>query len=312
MGAELVWGLDIGGTKCAFVVGTLEGKVVSRREVATGAYLNWEVLLEALLPEPQEADEGPLAIGVSCGGPLDEEKGLILSPPNLPGWDQVPIVGWLQKRYEVPVFLQNDANACAVAEWLFGAGKGTRNMVFMTFGTGLGAGLILDGRLYRGTKGMAGEIGHVRAKTEGPVGYGKAGSYEGFCSGGGIYQLSGGKTAREAVELADTGDERMQEVLRTSAQMLGHCVSILIDLFNPQRIVIGSVFARAERWFREPMEQVIAREALVLSADVCQVVPAALGDQIGDMAALSVAVHGLKNRKSNNAVKEGGYNASDE
>ena len=296
MGAELVWGLDIGGTKCALVAGTLEGNVVTRREVATGAYPNWELLLEALLPEPRETAEGPLAIGVSCGGPLDEEKGLILSPPNLPGWDEVPIVGWLQKRYEVPVFLQNDANACAVAEWLFGAGIGTRNMVFMTFGTGLGAGLILDGHLYRGTNGMAGETGHVRAKAEGPVGYGKAGSYEGFCSGGGIYQLSGGKTARETVELADAGDERMQEVLRTSAQMLGHCVSILIDLFNPQRIVIGSVFARAERWFREPMEQVIAREALGLSAGVCQVVPAALGEQIGDMAALSVAVIGLKNQ----------------
>ncbi len=313
MNSQLVWGIDIGGTKCAFVTGTPDGQVLSRKEVATTEFETWELLLEILLPEPGSVKGSggdrsagtqaesislhsirPLAIGVSCGGPLDEERGLILSPPNLPGWDEVPIVEWLQKRYGVPAFLQNDANACAVAEWLFGAGKGTRNMVFLTFGTGLGAGLILDGRLYRGTNGMAGEIGHVRAKADGPAGYGKAGSYEGFCSGGGIRQLSGGRSAKEVTELAASGDEAMQEVLRESGEMLGHCVSILIDLFNPQRVVIGSVFARAEAWFRGPMEQVIAREALPLSARVCKVVPAVLGDQIGDVAALSVAILEMK------------------
>ena len=298
MKSDLVWGIDIGGTKCAFVTGNLEGQVLSRKEVATAEYETWELLLEALLPETAfGVDARPLAIGVSCGGPLDEERGLILSPPNLPGWDEVPIVQWLENRYGVPAFLQNDANACAVAEWLFGAGKGTKNMVFMTFGTGLGAGLILDGRLYRGTNGMAGEIGHVRARADGPVGYGKAGSYEGFCSGGGIRQLAGGKSAKEVAALAETGDEAMQAVLRESAETLGHCVSILIDLFNPQRVVIGSVFARAEKWFRTPMEEVIAKEALPLSAQVCRVVPAVLGNQIGDMAALSVAILGLESGK---------------
>ena len=298
MKSDLVWGIDIGGTKCAFVTGNLEGQVLSRKEVATAEYETWELLLEALLPEAAfGVDARPLAIGVSCGGPLDEERGLILSPPNLPGWDEVPIVQWLENRYGVPAFLQNDANACAVAEWLFGAGKGTKNMVFMTFGTGLGAGLILDGRLYRGTNGMAGEIGHVRARADGPVGYGKAGSYEGFCSGGGIRQLAGGKSAKEVAALAEAGDEAMQAVLRESAETLGHCVSILIDLFNPQRVVIGSVFARAEKWFRTPMEEVIAREALPLSAQVCRVVPAVLGNQIGDMAALSVAILGLESGK---------------
>lgn len=297
MKSDLVWGIDIGGTKCAFVTGNLEGQVLSRKEVATAEYETWELLLEALLPEISYANARPLAIGVSCGGPLDEERGLILSPPNLPGWDEVPIVQWLEKRYGVPAFLQNDANACAVAEWMFGAGKGTKNMVFMTFGTGLGAGLILDGRLYRGTNGMAGEIGHVRAKADGPVGYGKAGSYEGFCSGGGIRQLAGGKSAKEVAALAEAGDEAMQAVLRESAETLGHCVSILIDLFNPQRVVIGSVFARAEKWFRTPMEEVIAKEALPLSAQVCRVVPAVLGNQIGDMAALSVAILGLESGK---------------
>ncbi|HIV27055.1 MAG TPA: ROK family protein, partial [Candidatus Ornithocaccomicrobium faecavium] len=157
----LYWGLDIGGTKCALVTGTEDCQVLSRCAVATADFASWQSLLEALLAQaPQEA---PAAIGVSCGGPLDSRNGRILSPPNLPGWDDVPIVEWLKSRVGAPAFLQNDANACALAEWRFGAGKGCENMVFLTFGTGFGAGLILDGRLYSGTNDMAGEVGHVRA-----------------------------------------------------------------------------------------------------------------------------------------------------
>ena len=172
---QLYWGIDIGGTKCALVKGDKKGNILNRIEVPTKNYVDWEALLIHLLPHPGK--EKPVSIGVSCGGPLDSKKGLILSPPNLPGWDEVPIVQWLENRYEVPAALQNDADACAMAEWQYGAGKGCQNMVFLTFGTGFGAGLILDGHLYSGPFGMAGEIGHVRAAENGPVGYGKAGSY---------------------------------------------------------------------------------------------------------------------------------------
>ena len=190
--------------------------------------------------------------------PLDTRRGVIQAPPNLPLWDEVPICALLSERYGCPAYLQNDANACAIAEWRFGAGRGTRNMVFLTFGTGLGAGLILDGRLYEGANGMAGEAGHLRLAADGPEGYGKRGSFEGFCSGG-----------------------------------------VLIDLFNPERIVIGSIFARAEALFRPGMEAVIAREALAQSAAVCRVVPAQLGDSIGDVAALTIAIEfSQKNGKS--------------
>jgi glucokinase len=129
-------------------------------------------------------------IGISCGGPLDSKRGLILSPPNLPGWDNIPITEYFSSRFHVPVFLQNDANACALAEWRYGAGKGLDDMVFLTFGTGIGAGLILNGKLYEGKQSMAGEAGHWRMASFGPIGYGKAGSFEGFCSGGGIAQLA--------------------------------------------------------------------------------------------------------------------------
>lgn len=288
--SPLYLGLDLGGTKCALVTGTKDCRVLSRDEIRTADFPDWRDALDALL---RRAPRGPFrAVGVSCGGPLDPSRGLILSPPNLPGWDDVPIVQTLEERLGAPAFLQNDANACALAEWRFGAGRGCRNMAFLTFGTGLGAGLILDGRLYAGTNDMAGEIGHIRAAEDGPSGYGKRGSFEGFCSGGGIAQLAG-MSAREAVQRADAGDGAMRAALRQSAEKLGLCLALLIDLLNPERIVIGSIYARAERYFRQDALRVVEREALRRSSAACQILPAQLGDAIGDYAALSVAIDGL-------------------
>ena len=289
--SALYLGLDIGGTKCALVSGTENCEILSRYEIKTADYPDWRDLIDALLAQRPAGQYA--AVGVSCGGPLDSARGLILSPPNLPGWDEVPIVAYLQEKLGLPAFVQNDANACALAEWRFGAGRGCRNMVFLTCGTGFGAGLILDGRLYSGTNDMAGEIGHVRAEKDGPEGYGKRGSYEGFCSGAGIAQLTGGVSAREAVQRADAGDERMLAALHASAERMGACFAMMIDLLNPERIVVGSIFARAERHFRDAMQRVIDREALPLSRAVCRVVPAQLGDAIGDYAALSVGIDGL-------------------
>ena len=179
-------GLDIGGTKCAILQGDGTGRVTRRVEIPTGAP---EETLERLLAAAK-AWGSAAAIGISCGGPLDEAQGVILSPPNLPGWDAVPIVALTRQRLGAPAALRNDANACALAEWRFGAGQGCRSMVFLTFGTGMGAGLILDGRLYAGANGNAGEVGHWRLASAGPVGYHKAGSFEGFVSGGGLAQLA--------------------------------------------------------------------------------------------------------------------------
>ena len=185
-------GVDIGGTKCSVVYGNSEGEIFQKKIFAT-------TNVKENLQEVKESIHGfgtAQAIGVSCGGPLDSQKGQILSPPNLPGWDQIPIADLLREEFGIPVFLKNDADACALAEWKLGAGKGAKNMAFFTFGTGMGAGLILNGELYTGACDMAGEIGHVRMANYGPVGYGKEGSFEGFCSGGGIAQL-GMMKARE-------------------------------------------------------------------------------------------------------------------
>ncbi len=292
----MFFGVDIGGTKTALCLGDAQGRVLARRQRATqgpGETVAW------LLETGRELGAGQKieAIGISCGSPQDSVRGIIQSPPNLPGWDDVPITDLLSRGLGAPAFLQNDANACALAEWKYGAGQGTENMIFLTFGTGMGAGLILNGRLYGGTCGMAGEVGHLRLTDGGPVGYGKAGSMEGYCSGGGLADLCRLRgapfaNAKDLCEAARRGDARARAVVEESAARLGQGLSLLIDLLNPQAIVIGSVFARAEDLFRPEMERVIRQETLECSRACCRVVAARLGERIGDVAALSVAVQG--------------------
>ena len=185
-------GFDIGGTKCAVCIGNEKDggmEIVDKRTISTDHSVSPYVMIDKMYELAEELTDKIDVIGISCGGPLNSKEGIIMSPPNLPGWDNIRIVEYLEERYGCKVYLQNDANACAIAEWKYGAGQGCQNMIFLTFGTGLGAGLILDGKLYTGTSDMAGECGHVRLSAFGPVGYGKAGSFEGFCSGGGIAQL---------------------------------------------------------------------------------------------------------------------------
>ena len=186
-------GLDIGGTKCSAVVGSLgeNVEILDKISFPTAGKTPDQILalFSDFITEKQKSYkiEG---IGIACGGPLDSKLGLIKKPPSLPLWDNIEIVKYFEEKFSIPTYLKNDADACAVAEWLYGAGKGSQNMIFITFGTGFGAGLILNGKLYSGTNDNAGEIGHVRLRKSGPVGYNKAGSCEGFCSGSGIRRLA--------------------------------------------------------------------------------------------------------------------------
>lgn len=317
---DLLIGVDIGGTKCAVVLGSSAPEILERTSFPTetggGPEQTLEKIIKAIGGYIKQSDSGRVqAIGISCGGPLDSNKGIILSPPNLPGWDSIPIVDIFEKRFGIPTALQNDANACALAEWKWGAGRGTRNMIFLTFGTGLGAGFILDGRLYSGTSGMAGEVGHIRLESDGPVGYGKKGSFEGFCSGGGIARLAEmvveswngegteltaafeeGKhlTAKEICEAASRGDPTAVEILKVSGQHLGKGLSILIDILNPERIVIGSVYTRCREHLEPYAQSVINDEVLPYSGNICTVVPASLGEKIGDYGCLSIAMQGAE------------------
>lgn len=281
-------GIDIGGTKCAVIRGDEKGNILEKLRFATeGRDSSLKKILDAAcsLRSQQTA-----AVGISCGGPLDSKKGLILSPPNLPGWDNVPVTKLLSEALQVPAFLQNDADACAIAEWRFGAGQGCENMVFLTFGTGLGAGLILNGKLYQGASGMAGEVGHLRLFDNGHIGYGKAGSYEGYCSGGGIAQYGLGSAAQLA-QLADEGDPEALKVWQQTGHYLGKLLSLLVDILNPERIVIGSIYARCHQFMEEAMYQVLEEETLLGCRRACSIVPASLGESLGDTAALCVAMY---------------------
>ena len=310
-------GFDIGGTKCAVSVGYEQEQtlhVLEKKVIPTDLSIPPLEMVARMCALAEEMTDDFSRIGISCGGPLNSKTGMILSPPNLPGWDRVPIVEYLTQRYGGKVAIQNDANACAVAEWKYGAGRGTQNMIFLTFGTGLGAGLILGGALYAGTSDMAGEAGHIRLRRGGPIGFGKHGSFEGFCSGGGIVQLGrayaqkqldAGKSAsfctsadelatittKKIAELANAGHRDALQIFAHCGKMLGEGLSVLIDILNPEVIVIGSVFLRAEHLIRPTMEAVIEREALLQAREVCRVVPAGLGERLGDYAALSIAAN---------------------
>ena len=307
-------GVDIGGTKISLVKGDGQGRISDKIRFENNG--SPEEMIGRILRSA--ASFGPVSgVGISCGGPLDITRGSVMSPPNLPGWDNVPIVRLLTEATGAPAYLQNDANACALAEWRFGAGKGTRNMIFLTFGTGMGAGLILNGNLYEGTNANAGEAGHIPLADGGPIGYGKQGSFEGFCSGGGIRQqaiayakkrLEQGKsvsycateadlpsvTAKTVADRALAGFDDAKEIYRRCGEKLGLGLSILVDLFNPEAIVIGSIYARARSLLEPAAMQVLREQALPQSLSVCRILPAALGDGLGDMAALSVAIQGGK------------------
>ncbi len=314
-----IMGFDIGGTKCAVFLCRLEDNTIiwkERKEIKTTS--DWREVLDTLcvygerMLETHEVCRLDCRIGISCGGPLSPDRMVICSPPNLPGWVLVPIVSYLSDKLQMTARMLNDADACALAEWKYGAGKGSLHMIFLTFGTGLGAGLILNGRLYTGACGLAGEVGHIRLKEDGPVGYGKAGSLEGFCSGGGIRQMAISKAeqmekegkrasyqtgemaeikAKDVAEAARAGHEDAAELLKESGAYFGRGLSMLIDILNPEVIVAGSIYARTHEFMETAMWEEIHREALASSAAACRIVPAQLGERIGDYGAVMAAVY---------------------
>ncbi|MBA4137063.1 MAG: sugar kinase [Opitutus sp.] len=309
MAAPSLIGIDIGGTKCA--VSEPDG-AHQVREVARFATTTPEETLERIFAEVEAlSPSNETTYGISCGGPLDARRGVILSPPNLPGWDNIAICDQLTARFGGRAFVMNDANACALAEWQSGAARNARHVIFLTMGTGMGAGLILNGRIYEGATGDAGEVGHLRLAASGPIGFGKAGSFEGFCSGGGIAQLARRRvaefpgdsilqqsptialTAADVGRAAAAGDALALAIWQEVGTRLGEALALLIDLLNPDCIVIGSIYARCEAWIAPAMRGVIERECLPASAAACRIVPAQLGEQIGSHAAVAIARYHL-------------------
>lgn len=255
-------GIDIGGTKCAVCLGEGAGSILDKIVFDTLEPLGPEQAVSNLLKSTDQllAKHGSRikGIGIACGSPLDQERGIIQAPAQLASWKNIEIVRIFNERYHVPTFLDNDANAGASAEFCFGAGRGCRHMAFLTFGTGMGAGFVLNGQVYRGANCYAGEVGHIRLSPQGPIGCRKSGSFEGWCSGAGIAQiakselasfsgktiLSAQPTAKDVGAAASQGDMLALKILEISGHHLGIALAIIVDTINPERICPARIHER--------------------------------------------------------------------
>ena len=305
-----ILGLDVGGTKTAVVEGTRRAEILQRREVATEAHRPFEetfprlaALADQTLAEARTAGRRVAALSVSVGGPLRIGAGTLIDPPHLPGWHGVPLKARLEARYPgLPVFVEHDGNAGALAEFHFGAGRtrpGLRHLIFLTFGTGLGAGLIVNRQVLHGATDTAGEVGHWRLSDEGPEGFGKAGSWEGWASGKGLRGLAAARyphrwrpetPIREVVAAMLADDPEALAVAEEAGRYMGRGLALLVDAFNPEMIVLGSLGVALGERILGPARRVLAAEALPQAVAACEIRPAALGHRIGDVAALMAAL----------------------
>lgn len=307
-----ILGLDVGGTKTAVILGTRDGEVHARRQMSSPLALGPTAMIDAMVELAHELMRETEtveieAVGVSIGGPLDSEAGVILGPPHLPGWDEVPLRSMLEDRLDVKVFVEHDARTGALAEWRFGAGlkpDGTSvdNLVFLTLGTGLGAGIIAGGRLLHGRSDRTAEAGHWRIASDGPEMFGKRGSWESYCCGAGISALAawrypnrfGDVSVERLAQLARGGDADAQAIFGESAEKLGQGIALLCDLFVPDVVALGALGLRLRDLLLPTVEAVVRAEVLPAAVARCHIVPVALGERIGDVAALCAALYRLE------------------
>jgi len=309
-----ILGLDIGGTKTALVLGTLNAEVVVRDEISTPAKVDFETAMQFICAAIDKflqqlntsGFQAPQAISISVGGPINIEEGILHSPPHLAAWGRASLKHYLHERFRLPVFLEHDGNAGALAEYYFGAGRGARNMIFLTMGTGLGAGLILNGSIYHGATDSAGEVGHIRLSEEGPTEYGKVGSWEAFACGAGIVKLGylrnpqefpSTTTTSDIVRRALAGDPPALELIHEVGLWMGKGLAILVDLLNPEVIIIGTLGVLLGDLVLAPAREVLEREALPISNRACKILPAQLGSSLMDIGCLMAAFDAYRNHK---------------
>jgi glucokinase len=303
-------GLDIGGTKLACVEGTAAGSILGREEAPTLACEPFDLRFPAVaamvasrLDLARAAGREVAALSVSVGGPLKITEGVLLNPPHLPGWHGVRLRDRLAAAFpQLPVFIEHDGNAGALAEFHFGVGRGRRDLrhlIFLTFGTGLGAGFIVNGAVLHGASDTAGEVGHWRLSEDGPVGFGKRGSWEAFSSGAGLVLLANrlypsrwslDTPIRELVESILSDDAEGLRVAEEAGRRMGQGMALLIDALNPQVIVLGSLAVAMGERILGPARQVVAEEALPQAVAACEILPSVLGSRIGDVASLMAAL----------------------
>jgi glucokinase len=302
----LILGVDLGGTKISLSLWEGDARLAVERWPTLeprGANIERVVRLARSWLDARSGAE-IAAIGVSGGGPVDSARGVLLSMPNRRGWEEAPVVAELEAALGAPAAIENDANACALAEWLFGAGRGSRHMAFLTCSTGIGAGLILDGRLFRGRDGLAGEIGHLVLIPGGELApSGGRGTLEAYASGAGIArrlaERAGGdpdapRTAKDLVDRARAGDAFSRAFLAETGAYLGHALSHLVYILNLEVIVLGTIAVGAGDLLLEPVRAALREHLWPILYRGLRVLPAALGADLGDRAAAAVGSERLR------------------
>lgn len=309
---KYVVGVDLGGTKISTALADFEGNVLSQSIIPTNAHEGEERVLERIIKSIQsvmsEGDanlEDIKAIGIGSPGPLDSKKGIIITTPNLP-FNNFNLVRPLKEKFNVPVFLDNDANVAAIGEYMLGAGRGKKNMVYFTVSTGVGGGAIVDGNICRGNTSNALEIGHTTVSPFGPrCNCGNIGCLEALSSGTAI-----GKRGQEAVNSkvetslkkydkvtsyevfkeAANGDEVAKDIIDNALTFLGIGIANAISIFDPEMIVIGGGVSKAGDIVFEKVREVVKKRCFKAMAESCQIVPAGLGTDAGVIGAVALAL----------------------
>lgn len=310
--------LDIGGTKLAAALFDGSSTFLRQARTLTRAHEGSEPvfarvvrLAESLMTKQAVERRNVSCIGVGCAGPLDSETGIVYSPPNLRFWEGFPLKQRLEEHFGLPVVVDNDANAAALGEQRFGAGKGCDHIFYITVSTGIGAGLILDGKLYRGADCGAGEFGHITLARGGPTcNCGGRGCLEALASGTAIAKrarrevkkaphsllsrISTGEkdtlTAKDVVAAARKGDPLAKNILHDAAVYLGLGITSAIHMLNPEIVIIGGGLSRAGRLLFDPVRQTVAQRAQKHLAERVRIVPAKLGSRAGLYGSLADAL----------------------
>lgn len=319
-------GVDVGGTKTAVCLSDEKGAIraskrfsSSHAETQAAYFKHLRETCEAVVQNAGlRTFDDVEAVGISAPGPLDVSRGLLLAPPNNPGWENVPFVATVQSWFKAPVFMNHDGKACVSAEWLFGSHRGTRNLVYLTFSTGMGAGLILNGELVQGAADSAGEVGHHMIDAEGPMcGCGKRGCWESFVGGRNValmlqdkirkdniqtrmVALAGGQiekiTALEFEKAAREGDPFAVREWDVFTERLAQGIGNIIMILNPDVVVLGTMAIYAGDFIMNPLREKLPKYVWPWPLEHCQIVASSLGSRIGDLSAVAVAVIGLQKR----------------
>ena len=287
----MIAGIDLGGTQVRVAVARPDGRILATTRNRTSALRTPARVVEWATGQITRLSNGEavLCVGIGAPGPTDPTRGMLVNPPNLSGWRNVPMAAMVRDVLGCPVHLENDANLAGLAEHRHGAGRGTATMVYITWSTGVGAGLILDGRLFSGAHGAAGEVGHMILDPRGPLdSCGQHGCVEVYCGGGALARATG-TTAEALFDEAASGDGEAAARVREAATQMGYALINVANLFDPEMIVLGGGVTRSWRQVAPVMERVLRSSPFIKPRRRPRLRRARLGDRAGQVGAVEWA-----------------------